>query len=55
MTSAAARMLAHAYPDITPPPKWQYFALPFGSLLLCLKGKPNSTFMVKQAWIAASL
>ena len=35
MTSAAARMLAHAYPDITLIPKRQHFALPFGSLWLC--------------------
>lgn len=35
MTSAAARMLALADTLITPAPKWQHFALPFGSLLLC--------------------
>jgi len=35
MTSAAARMLALVYTLIIPTPKWQHFALPFGSLLLC--------------------
>jgi len=28
-------MLAHAYAAIMPTQKWQHFALPFGSLLLC--------------------
>jgi len=28
-------MLVHAYAAILLTPKWQHFALPFGSLLLC--------------------
>jgi len=35
ITSAAARMLALVFTLIIPNPKWQHFALPFGSLLLC--------------------
>jgi len=35
VTSAVARMLVHAYAAILLTPKWQHFALPFGSLLLC--------------------
>ena len=35
MTSAAARMLALVYALVIINPKWQHFALPFGSLLLC--------------------
>jgi hypothetical protein len=33
--SAVARMLALAHAAISLTPKWQHFALPFGSLLLC--------------------
>jgi hypothetical protein len=35
MTSAVARMLARDRTLITPPSKWQHFALPFGPILLC--------------------
>jgi len=35
MIRAAARMLALVYTLIIPTSKWQHFALPFGSLLLC--------------------
>jgi hypothetical protein len=35
MKSAAARMLAHTHAAFMQIPKWQHFALPFGSLLLC--------------------